>query len=311
MSLCAVTIGADLKITEKGDVAIMELNGTNAWMEGFRILYGGALIAQRREFLEAERARMKNSMRWLFFHEHPAYAKALHRENEPLGDPHNAWNPHGLSILCKDKGSQRWCIPEQYSPPHEVFRGENRGALMEFITKLQSGNGSLNGNPTLLNLSRFPYLVAKESWGTVGGEGVNMYGIHDVDEILRFAEGKEWSIVVEGFVPSRPLYHNKTNQLHEGAMRLHVDYLVDEERQTLQTLFEKSYWKLCGAPLQSSEQFSDWCISHSGGYVADLLQPVSSDDHKAAKEALDATMRNLLLLDPDLLNHVEHEGVLL
>ena len=312
LSLCAVTIGADMKVTEKGDVAIMELNGSNAWMEGFRILYGNSLLDERSKLLTAEREKNKEALRWLFCGEHPAYQEKVANNKGPLGDPFNTWNPYGLGILCKDKGSQRWCIPRQYSPPNAVFRGKHETELTSFLDNLrQLDDPYKTGNIAFLDYIHFPYIVTKKSWGVVGGESVCIHSLHDTTGVMNHIEEAQWDCVVEGFVPSRILHHPRTHECHDGAIRLHVDYLIDVAQKTVRTLFEKSYWKLCGVPRECSSSLYDRFVSHTGGYTKELLQSPSKNDHRKAKQALDSTIEALLSLDPTMFEHVESERALL
>lgn len=130
----------------------MELNGSDAGTEGFRILYGDTLLRERSTSLQKTQEQHRNEMQWLFARQHPAYQTALANTRDAPGDPCNTWNPLGLGILCQSKGMQRWCIPQRFSPPHVVCRGESPGAIENLVTSLTKGGshkpiaGNLQGN---------------------------------------------------------------------------------------------------------------------------------------------------------------------
>jgi len=313
MPLCPISIGADFKITPKNKEVLIEINGSNACLLGYRRLHGAEKLIQRAEMLLETRKEYQTKIFWVFFCETPEYQEMLSKcYSSAFGDPLNAINPHGLKHLFIDKQAQRWWADNEHLAPAITCRTDDETTMKHFLSGLFSKEAveEGSGNRNLID-EQCPYVVVKRMINSIAGRGVRVHQITASDEVaesMRTLGDRQHAVLLEGFVPSKPILNSATGKHHDGCMRLHADYIADTSTGNLETLCELSYWRLCPAALDSDASLDEKFKANIHGEGKAVQEQTTEDDHSRVKTLLDQYIKNLMHIMPKVFDHMFHEG---
>jgi hypothetical protein len=139
-----------------------------------------------------------------------------------------------LEEICDDKAMQKKYVPEKYLAESYSVEAVN-------IPKYLNSKELWSRKRLSENM-----LVVKPIVGGARGERVNIFKkgdeVFDLDEVY---DDKE-IILLEDFVPSKPIYSSRTKDFHDGCMRYLVDLHVTKKDEVIkyEPIFKAGYWRL-------------------------------------------------------------------
>lgn len=164
-----------------------------------------------------------------------------------------ARNPDDLEGLTGNKILQKEVIPEECLAPYILWTGDFN-QILNFIEYLKTSPSSL------IRLEDYPYVAVKQKFGSHGTH-VHIMPINDVAGIERLlCTMPPGDTLVEGFIPSKPIYNSSNGKMHDGCMRLVIEYMLDVRDQSLVIMNEMGYWRLSPSPLADLETEKEACL---------------------------------------------------
>ena len=138
---------------------------------------------------------------------------------------------------------------------------------------------SERGLTALIREERPKFLVIKPYDGS-RGEGVTIIPADAAQEERPDFNG---AMVIEGFVPSKPIFSPQDDQFHDGCMR-YVVFVEESKKGGIEMFHFGGYWRLCPNPLTDSLDMDAMRANLAQGAIP---QKASAADLRCVQDAVD------------------------
>ena len=270
--------GLDVKITPKEEVKLIEVNGTNSGMEGFK----QAKVKLQRTFTDEN--LLINYLR--NFRSNPCQ-NALEQHLNSYGKKQIAFIGHVL--FRKGHLSDRF-LRNYFSDMSEAINKEWEkvyGTIAERLAIIETIlDSKLATDMFFTNLRRYKtksYKCCKEGLENLLKEENPEFVVVKPDHssqgrrvsIIKTEELKTWtrisydsSFILEAFIPSKSLPSKETKKFHDGCMRYVV--LVEEDKNgNLKINHFGGYWRLCPQQIEEYGKHYAMAANFCNGAIAE------------------------------------------
>jgi len=135
------------------------------------------------------------------------------------------------------------------------------------------------GLTALIREERPKFFVIKPYDGR-RGEGVTIIPADSAQEERPDYDG---AMVIEGFVPSKPIFSPQDDQFHDGCMR-YVVFVEESKNGDIKVYHFGGYWRLCPNPLTDTADIDAMRANLAQGAIPQIA---SAEDLRCVQEAVD------------------------